>query len=98
MMVDKTTVAKFRLLLLAGASRLYLAEKGRLPARPDDLRSYFGELIPPDPFTGGEFDAEFSAERVRFSAEKSIPAWFDTQGTKYLPVISIRADGEVVEQ
>jgi hypothetical protein len=93
--VGKVSVAKFRLALLACATRRHIVEKGRLPAEQDDLREYIPHP-PLNPFTNKDFVMEVTPEYVRFTAEDSIPPWFDTQGTKYLPVITIKASGEVL--
>jgi hypothetical protein len=93
--VDKALVAKFSLASLACATRRHIVEKGRLPAELDNLAEYIPHS-PLDPFTNKDFVMEVTPAYVRFTtAEGSIPSWFDTQGTKYLPVITIKANGEV---
>ena len=99
---DQGEVANFRLELMACATRAYLVETKRLPTTMDDLRPLLGGPPPKDPFTGKDFEAEFSAQRVRFAiAQNALPAWFDAGplicrvSGKDLLAICVNAKGEV---
>ncbi|MBM3333249.1 hypothetical protein FJY63_01165 [Candidatus Sumerlaeota bacterium] len=96
--VDKCGVAQFRMLLLACATQIRLAETGQMPATMDDLEPLFDGMLPLDPFSrsGQEFRANFSPERVRFSAvEGALPREFDTQKGQYGVVVIVTTDRDV---